>query len=76
MQRDVNFKLFSLIEFVGGHRCEGMRPPLSQTADLPVNLTSMKCTGLEGNTLECTEIHWIGGKYCTAVNLAGAEQVS
>ena len=33
-------------------------------------------TSLQWNALECTEIHWIGGKYCTAVNLAGAEQVS
>ena len=40
MQPDVNFKPFSLIEFVSGHRCEGMRP-LSSKQQLA---TSISCT--------------------------------
>ena len=44
MQPDVNFKPFSLIEFVSGHRCEGMRP-LSSKQQLATNsLTSINCT--------------------------------
>ena len=55
---DVNFKPFSLIEFVGGHCCAGMRPPLSRWAARNENAPNLADDGGERQWVEVIVLSW------------------